>query len=620
MARKETQPSDKTQHCHTCRRRRLRCDGVRPTCNKCVVRGVDCLGYGAQALLWVQPQSSSDSTGAAQKQQRPEEPAVAAETAVGGRRKGRPKLVLMPRAASELAMPDGDGLELTRRPGTASLDAYRAVMRMRGFREENLRRRSIVPSPGLDPEGYQQQRLLIDSLRYCIYTAHYHHHPDTRQRLTLTDDDHVCSDLVLFDTPKNPFRVLLEFWSYLPDVVADPLVSIAAVHRISKTQSALEVAAYVPGYRYALRDGGDSGGRLLAVRHPLVPVVFRHQQRMARALAAMVADPDARAQRGLLEVVTTVMLCQVQQSLFGDWDKHLLGAQAVIAARGGIKSFALEKSTPVNFDICTVMQVEVMRDIGTPACLLRPRQAMFEDYLEYVIPIYQEGWLSAFPCTNFLMSCLMRISMARYDDHQDSAGIAARLPLRRQLLEDILAFSPADWLDSRAARLAEVFGPRAKEAEGGRTRAALLDLIRSFHMSTVLYAVRTLLLDRGVHALTGVGDLRLVEAAAVETLGASLRRVWETERAAPDWFGKFTIWPLFVLGMSVDPVAEEPRGEGTKDFICKSLLRLGHHIGSMAYKDAIWALQHTWERDGGLERPGWLEALPLDVLPGLFFM
>lgn len=120
------------------------------------------------------------------------------------------------------------------------------------------------------------------------------------------DDEHVCSDLVLFDTPANPFRVLVEFWSYLPDIVSDPLVSVSAVHRISKTQSALEVAAYVPGYKYELRRN-----RLLSVKHPLVPVVFRHQQRMAGALAAMVADAEQCEHRGLLEAITTLILCEV---------------------------------------------------------------------------------------------------------------------------------------------------------------------------------------------------------------------------------------------------------------------------------------------------------------------
>lgn len=37
--------------CHNCRRRRLRCDRTVPHCDKCVSRGIECLGYG-QLFLW----------------------------------------------------------------------------------------------------------------------------------------------------------------------------------------------------------------------------------------------------------------------------------------------------------------------------------------------------------------------------------------------------------------------------------------------------------------------------------------------------------------------------------------------------------------------------------------
>ncbi|KAM3445530.1 hypothetical protein NHJ13734_000443 [Beauveria thailandica] len=238
--------------------------------------------------------------------------------------------------------------------------------------------------------------------------------------------------------------------------------------------------------------------------------------------------------------------------------------------------------------------------------------------------------------TYFLMSCLIRINMARHDDfHNGGGGVVTKLALRRKLLDDIAAFSPAVWLDERTLQPTKVFGSRTKQAESGSTRSALLDLVQSFQMATILYAIRTLFLDHGTSALTGqttegttptlddfssesgILDLQQVGAAAIEVLGASLRRIWATEHASPDWFGKFTVWPLFMLGMSIDPVVEP---EETKDFICTSLLRLGHHIGVMAYKDAIWALQHTWEWSEKVERSSWLGELPLDVLPGLFFM
>ncbi|EGD99416.1 C6 transcription factor [Trichophyton tonsurans CBS 112818] len=40
--------------CHTCRKRRVRCDGALPACQKCRDRGPDCLGYGKQKpLVWL---------------------------------------------------------------------------------------------------------------------------------------------------------------------------------------------------------------------------------------------------------------------------------------------------------------------------------------------------------------------------------------------------------------------------------------------------------------------------------------------------------------------------------------------------------------------------------------
>lgn len=40
--------------CWTCRRRRLRCDNIKPSCVKCMRAGLDCLGYGPRKpLVWV---------------------------------------------------------------------------------------------------------------------------------------------------------------------------------------------------------------------------------------------------------------------------------------------------------------------------------------------------------------------------------------------------------------------------------------------------------------------------------------------------------------------------------------------------------------------------------------
>lgn len=232
------------------------------------------------------------------------------------------------------------------------------------------------------------------------------------------------------------------------------------------------------------------------------------------------------------------------------------------------------------------------------------------------------------------MSSLIQINLARYEDHRDPGGIVGKLAVRRRLLEDIVAFSPAQWLEGQMPLLSKYFQERIDDVNNSiSTRSALLDLIQSFQMATMLYAIRTLFLDNGIFALIGndgedlpdaglspgcgIIGLQQAEASAIEVLHASLQRIWAKEVRSPEWFGKFTIWPQFMLGMSINPITEPSE---TKDFVCKSLLGLGYYMGSMAYKDAIWAMQHTWERAEKFERSAWLGDLPLDVLPGLFFM
>lgn len=147
---------DKSNHCHTCRRQRLRCDGKKPTCQKCVTRGVECLGYAAQPLLWVQPKSQNPT-------QSDDKSAVSSRP--GGRKKGRPKLVLMASADSEESSSEADsevGL-----PSGHILHVFLQEMRSRGFDEALLQKRNISILRGLDPAGYNARRFIIDTLKYC---------------------------------------------------------------------------------------------------------------------------------------------------------------------------------------------------------------------------------------------------------------------------------------------------------------------------------------------------------------------------------------------------------------------------------------------------------------------
>lgn len=154
--------------CHTCRRQRLRCDGSRPGCGKCAARGVECLGYGARPILWVQPQSAGPWS-------RPGPDAGPGRAPA--RKRGRPKLVLMSKEMPKEDMSkeeeqqsgpsDARRLQLQPRP---SQQRYRWIQAhgTAADRERGPDRRGM-PSmyANLDPVDYQKHRLALDSLIYC---------------------------------------------------------------------------------------------------------------------------------------------------------------------------------------------------------------------------------------------------------------------------------------------------------------------------------------------------------------------------------------------------------------------------------------------------------------------
>lgn len=130
--------------CHTCRLKRLRCDGGEPRCNKCAVRGVECLGYGERPFRWVLQQSLGPPPpeGATTSEQHHGR-AVRRPMIEGAQRKrGRPKLVLM----SHDDQRDRTELQL-------------CVVQKQG--------RMPFPGAKLDPVEYQHHRRILSSLDYC---------------------------------------------------------------------------------------------------------------------------------------------------------------------------------------------------------------------------------------------------------------------------------------------------------------------------------------------------------------------------------------------------------------------------------------------------------------------
>jgi hypothetical protein len=129
--------SNPASQCHNCRKRRVRCDSSRPTCKKCALKGIECLGYGKQKpLVWLQD-------GGYQNQYLSEWSKPVSQRKP--RKSGRPRLVV----AKDGARSTGNPLVRTHPPSGEDQSATQSVPR------------------NLDLKYPMDMSLVVNSLWYC---------------------------------------------------------------------------------------------------------------------------------------------------------------------------------------------------------------------------------------------------------------------------------------------------------------------------------------------------------------------------------------------------------------------------------------------------------------------
>lgn len=275
-----------------------------------------------------------------------------------------------------------------------------------------------------------------------------------------------------------------------------------------------------------------------------------------------------------------------------------------------------------------------MRDVGSPSSLLQPNADPLQ-YIDHVETIYRDGTASVFPCSNELFTAVILTNDARHKLRHDPIRAVTAIAEHASIIRDILSFSPMKWATKQFdnPRLGWKFTEAFASAD--YNKEMLRDLARTFQLAALLYTIRTLFLDQGMRTVSksiwhtfktsngGIGDddddildVQEMEARAVDDLILALREVWAIEHKAPAWFGKFTLWPLFMAGMSMDP---GKASDEVKSFVCGSLSRICFHMGNFTPLDASWAIQYFWARTAKFQRRGWMEDLPQEPLPGLFF-
>ncbi|KHN97437.1 uncharacterized protein MAM_04452 [Metarhizium album ARSEF 1941] len=359
----------------------------------------------------------------------------------------------------------------------------------------------------LVPAGYHNHMLYLSMLEYM--------------------NKYVVSDLVLFDTGVNPHRVELQYWSYFPDVMMSMIISSCLTHQVIRchaTQDNFPLTS--SNARGQLVHGAKHG--VSSFQNPSVGVIYRHHQRTLRQLGEDLNDADLRYSDTVLVAVITLMRVEIQQSAFGAWPTHLHAARAIIAQRGGFKSFLPENGTSICEALTTFIFMDVLGAIFTPGNMLRARDARHQlEYIPFLGAVFRNGANSDFPCADQLLECIIRIDHVRLLGQGAMADAPDLDTACWQIFCRIASFDPAAWAQYQLLELAPSPFPEGRDngaagldAPHATIASMTEDLARAFQYAVMLYCMRTLYMDRG----KSIADLLASPpAAALALRGQSTR-------------------------------------------------------------------------------------------------
>ncbi|KAH8692963.1 fungal-specific transcription factor domain-containing protein [Talaromyces proteolyticus] len=545
--------------CHSCRRSRLRCDGVQPTCLKCTSRGVECLGYGTQALLWVQSNASIPL------------------------KRGRPKLVLSSSCIQGPAQAKED-----QRNHSQLWNAQVDLQQDRTT--EAVRSPPQVPLFPM-PAGYSDAYRVFDVLMYF--------------------NSSISSDMIVFDSTPNPYHINLEIWQYLPSIVMDFLSAVVATHRVIRSQTCDVLSAHASAVQGHTVDRRSRG--LDAFAHPLKKSVYGHHRQVIQGLRALIDDGALQSSTDdIFGLISSLMTLEIQQSAYGPWIVHLEAMRTIISQRGGFRNVAREQYLP-SHALHLFMLVDIMSCVTKTSSALSSLVAPQMVFLEYISHIHRDGVDVGFPCPNELLEAVVRInylrsSIANIFDNQHSATDSQIL----ELFERIISFSPTNWVRDRKGKMVSpgfdlVNSPATNYNNFTAAESPWSDslaLVSTFKMAVLLYFMRTLIIDRDRPTSLSLGNGLSVDINSIRSTASDSLLTYLHQLLRPDsprggrWLGKFLFWPLFIAGMECHYSSSMSMAVARK-FIADSLCQLSQYQGDLSMLDAASFLQHIWRIQSG---------------------
>ncbi|KAF5489080.1 Acriflavine sensitivity control protein acr-2 [Colletotrichum siamense] len=274
--------------CWTCRRRRLRCDNLKPSCVKCTRAGLQCLGYGPKKpLVWVEH-------GRRRKMAHKQTPHPASPT-----------------PAPSVKISDQEWPKTQKKQDSTHEDVQRAP-EDDGRQLDRLEVGTLLKSPA-DPMLHQYG---IKSVEYISYY-----------------EQRCCMECSIYDEKSvNPFR------RFMPMALSNPLVhhtivSLAAHHRARSEITLQSPEKHGLLFHKAILDSvepSDTATSLQLRSRDFADALMHKQQAITHMRLALTGSTPSDA-----VIVSTLLLIWVEllESGYRSWKYHLGGMRALLVSR-----------------------------------------------------------------------------------------------------------------------------------------------------------------------------------------------------------------------------------------------------------------------------------------------
>ncbi|EKG15796.1 hypothetical protein MPH_06999 [Macrophomina phaseolina MS6] len=328
--------------------------------------------------------------------------------------------------------------------------------------------------------------------------------------------------------------------------------------------------------------------------------VCKQRQHIFELMNKHLSQTTTQTSDETLNAILMLLVADVMFSAKNTWYAHVHGAATIIELRGGWQKYI--ESTCDNQYSASFFLSLLGQSPSWPYILAEE----FPDWDEI-------GVITCFPCPDVLFQAISRINRLRAALYRKDTTISTSrdpdhdhsIHQLRAILTRITSFSPSAWLSHLVST-----------ASFNLSSPDWLALIQCYHAATLLYCIRTLVLESSLRnderlspLLEDIFGTSVAEAVRIGAVRAIFQYLGCTTSSSSGtgllprssaW--NAVVWPLVIAGYEAGGSGLAPEeGRGMRNFVAGKMDELALLLGTRSLLDARTVLERCWEsrRSGG---------------------